>query len=74
MLLLHSHVIRLFRTICLDILPTESKGKDNLRVSYVPLACDVSCDSSQCLEACEYVGHPSSNDGQEGLHQAKAVI
>ena len=72
--LLRSHVIRLFHTIYLDILPTESESKNILRVSYVPLSCDVSSDSSQCLESCEDVSHPSGNDGQEGLHQAKVVI
>ena len=73
-LLLCSHVIRLYRTIYLDTLPTESESKHKFRVSYVPLSCDVSSNSSQCLEACEDVSHPSGNDGQEGLHQAKFVI
>jgi hypothetical protein len=73
-LLLRSHAIRLFHTISLDILPTESKSKGILCVSYVPLACDVISDSSQFLEGCEYVSHVSRSDGQEGLHQAKVVI
>lgn len=74
MLLFRSHVIRLSRTIYLDIPPTESESKHNLRVSYVLLTCDLSSDSSQYLEVCDDVSHPSSNDGQGGLHQAKVVI
>ena len=74
MLLLCSHVIRLSRTIYLDIPPTKSESKLNIRVSYVPLAYDVGSDSSQCLEPREDVSDPSSNGDQEGLHQAKVVI
>lgn len=61
--LLGSYVIRLSRTVYLNILPPQGESCHGLRVSPIHLICDVNSDSLQRLEVYKNVRHLLDSGG-----------